>query len=306
MALEATVFGDKSTYDVLIIGSGPAGLTAAIYARNANLKTGYIEKDVPGGKLVNIKSITNYPGYKQISGVDLALTIYEQANDLGAEYIYGKVTQIVPKLNYLAVYTEDGMTRYTKVCIVATGVSETKLAIPGAEQLSNKGISYCAVCDGTLAKQKDVMIYGSGQEAINNAIYLSAIASKIYLVNPHDKFDGNTNELKSLANVEILMNSSIQNVNGIDQLESVVINNKTFPIHYLFVCIGHHIANEILTDHSLINPDGTIKINDRKQTLVPGLFAIGDVTKTTYRQIATATNDGVIAALNAIKYIKEE
>jgi thioredoxin reductase (NADPH) len=306
MALEATVFGDESTYDVLIVGSGPAGLTAAIYARNANLKTGYIEKDVPGGKLVGIKSISNYPGHKQINGADLALIMYEQANDLGAEYIYGKVTQIVPKLNYLAVYTEDGMTRYTKVCIIATGVSENRLQIPGAEQLNNKGISYCAVCDGSLAKGKAVMVYGGNQEAINNAIYLSSIASKIYLVNPDDKFDGDINELKSLSNVELLTNSPIQNVSGVDKLENVVINNKTFSVHYLFVCIGDHAANELLSDHSLINTDGTIKINERKQTSIPGLFAIGDVTKNKYRQIATATNDGVIAALNAIRYIKEE
>jgi thioredoxin reductase (NADPH) len=270
------------------------------------MKTGYIEKDVPGGKLVNIAAINNYPGRKNVNGADLALTMYEQANELGAEYIYGKVTQIVRKLNYLAIYTDDGMTRYTRACIVAIGVSENKLDVPEVQQLNNKGVSYCATCDGLLAKHKDVMVYGNNQEAINNAIYLSSIAAKIYLVNPHDKFDGDINKIKSLNNVQILTSATINSVSGIDKLEAVVVNNRPITVQYLFINIGHHAAGNLLGDSSLINADGTIKVNENKATAIPGLFAAGDITKTSIRQISTAASDGAIATINAIKYIKEQ
>jgi thioredoxin reductase (NADPH) len=307
MALEATVFGDSSTYDILIIGSGPAGLTAAIYARKANLKTGFIEKDVPGGKLVNLKDINNYPGFKSINGADLALNFYEHATEAGAEYIYGHVTQVVQKLNYHAVYTEDGSTRYAKACIIATGVNENKLQIAGADALTNKGISYCAVCDGSLANGKPVIVYGHSQEAINNAVYLSSIASKIYLISPNDQFDVDLSLIKQLKNIEIITGASIKEAKGTEKLESVILSNdKSIICAYLFVFIGHHAASELLNNKVLINDDGTIKVNENKETSIPGLYAIGDVSKTMFRQIVTAANDGTIAALNAIKYIKQQ
>jgi thioredoxin reductase (NADPH) len=315
MGLETLTASDSNTFDILIVGGGPAALTAAIYARKANFKVGFIEKDIPGGKVVNLPNITNYSGFKSITGADLALNMYTQATDLGAKYIYGKVTGIVKRQNYHVAFLENGVNYFTRALIIATGTTEIKLNVPGENEYHDKGVSYCALCDGSLTKGKTVVLFGGDNIAIKNAIYLSNIASKIYLIDRNDEFSATTdliNVVKKNTNIEIIHNATCLEIKGDKQQVTSVdikVKDKTMnlPTNYVFIFVGSNSESGFLTNiEHLLNPDGTIVVDEYKQTPVKGIFAAGDVTKNIYRQISTAVGDGALAALSAIKYIKEE
>jgi thioredoxin reductase (NADPH) len=314
MGLETLTASDANTFDILIIGAGPAGLTAAIYGRKANLKVGFIEQDVPGGKIVNLPNITNFPGYKSIAGADLALNMYNQATELGAIYIYGKVTGVVQRQNYHVAFLENGVNYFAKALIVATGTTEIKLNVPGEEEYRNKGISYCALCDGALTKSKTVAVFGNDDHAIENAIYLASIANKVYLITKEDKLLGNDNLIKVLSknkNIQIInqaicleIKGNKQQVTGVDL--KVNGQNQSLSVNYVFVFIGSHTDSDFLTNINQITDANGVVITDQyKQTKIKGIFAAGDVSKNIYRQISTAVGDGAFAALSAIKYLKE-
>jgi thioredoxin reductase (NADPH) len=315
MALETLTASDANTYDILIIGGGPAGLTAAIYGCRANLKVGFIESDVPGGKIVNIPNITNYPGIKTITGADLALNMYTQATQAGAIYLYGKVTGIVQKNNYHVAFLENGVNYFAKALIVATGATEIKLNVPGEDEYRNKGVSYCAICDGALTKEKNVVIFGGNDTAIKDAIYLAGIAKQVQVVCKESQLNGeesSINALKKSKNIKVVFNASCDSIKGNgNNVTSVVIKSENksieIPTDYVFVFVGSHIDSNFLTNAcGVVNSDGIILTDQQKQTKIKGLFAVGDITRTIYRQITTATSDGAIAALSAIKYIKEQ
>jgi thioredoxin reductase (NADPH) len=315
MALETLTASDANTYDILIIGAGPAGLTAAIYGRKANMKVGFIEQEVPGGKIVNLPEITNYPGHKNISGADLALNMYNQATELGAVYIYGKVTGIVKKQNYHVAFLENGVNYFAKAIIVATGTTEIKLNVPGEDEYKNKGISYCAICDGSLTKDKVVTVFGNNDVALKDTIYLAGIARKIFLVIKEEKLQSN-NDLASAvqrcSNVEIITNAECIRVKGDKHKVTDVdikINSKeqTLKTDFIFVFVGSHTGSDFLSaNNELINSDGVIVVDKDQQTKTSGIFAAGDVSKNIYRQISTAVGDGATATLSAIKFIKLE
>jgi thioredoxin reductase (NADPH) len=304
MPLETIIAGDTNTFDVLIIGGGPAGLTAAMYIARANLKVGFIEKNIPGGQVVNIPTIYNYPGINEISGSDLALNLYQQATGLKATYIYGEVTSVVKKLGYQVVYTSDGNIRYAKAIIVATGISHNKLNIEGEEQYYQKGISYCYTCDGALAKDKTIAIIGNDNEALQALDYLSNIAKKIYFI---------SNLLitnKSIKNVEIYKDYQIKRINGDSQnVTSIEIassnDTKSLEVSFVFVFNGYKPSTSFLSKEIELD-NGLIKINSKMQTSLPDIFAIGDITKTNDRQIITAMSDGVIASSCVINFVKNE
>ncbi|MDR0739962.1 MAG: FAD-dependent oxidoreductase [Mycoplasmataceae bacterium] len=313
MALETLTASDANTFDILIIGAGPAGLTAAMYGRKANLKVGFIEQEIPGGKVVNIPDVTNYPGYKTIPGADLALNMYTQAIENGAIYIYGKVTGIIHKQDYHVAFLENGANYFTKALIIATGTTEIKLNVPGEDEYKNKGISYCALCDGLLTKNKTITVFGNNDLAFKDTLYLTDIANKIYLIIKEDKMIGNDNlinSIKNKKNIEIIYDATCVDVKGDGQkVTSINIKIKdkiqTFKMDYVFVFIGSHTEGGFLSNVSeIIDNNGVIQTDEYKQTKIPGIFAAGDVSKTMYRQISTAVGDGALAALAAIKYIK--
>jgi thioredoxin reductase (NADPH) len=313
MGLETLTASDANTFDILIIGGGPAGLTAAIYGCKANLKVGFIEQDVPGGKIVNLPKITNYPGYPAIAGADLALNMYTQATEAGAIYIYGKVTGIIQRQNYHVAFLENGVNYFAKALIIATGTTETKLNIPGANEYKNKGVSYCAVCDGALTKNKDVVVLGNNDIAVQDAIYLSGIANKVYLLINEPKLNVPDNVIDVLnknKKIQLIHSAKCLAIQGDqEQITSIDIEvnqqKQTINVSYVFSFIGSHTGSDFLTNlHQVVDADGIIIVDQNKQTKVKGIFAAGDVIKKYYRQITTAVGDGTLAALSAIKYLK--
>lgn len=299
MPLETIIAGDTNTFDVLIIGGGPAGLTAAMYIARANLKVGFIEKNVPGGQIVNIPTIYNYPGISQINGSDLALNLYKQATSLKAQYIYGEVVSVVKKLGYQVVYTSDGNIRYAKAIIVATGISHNKLNIVGEDEFAYRGVSYCYTCDGALAKDKEIAIIGNDHEALDALNYLSSIAKKIYFIS-------NLQVHQQYKNVEILKDRQCKKINGSQSVNSIELNDsKTINVSFVFIFNGYKPITSFLPKE-INTKDGLIVVNDKMQTSMNDIYAIGDVTKNNNRQIITAMNDGVVATNDVIKFVKTE
>lgn len=314
MGLQHKMMSDSNTYDVIVIGAGPSSFATCIYLGNAGYKVAYIEKNIPGGKLVNIPLITNYPGYKQISGADLALNMYEHAQKMGVISLFGEVSQIDQYLNYHVVYTTDGAIRYTKALVIATGTVENKLEAKDANKYEHKGVSYCAICDGALAKDKDVIVTGSGDLALTNAIYLSKFCKQIYLIVSNDQFrvkQFDLNLLKQANNIKVVFNSLVDTVLGDDnKVTGAIIKDintnkqQTIDCSYIFNYTGSIPATNYLRNTKLLDNDGNVVHNQKMETNVPGIYAIGDVTNNQFKQITIAVSDGTIAALNIQQYLR--
>lgn len=309
MGLETRIVTDENKFDVLIIGSGPASFSCAIYLCRAGLKVGYIEKNVPGGRLVNISIIENYPGFKQIDGASLALNMYEQAEAVGAIPIFGEVRQIGTYQDYKVVYTTDGVTRYCKYLVIATGTSSKTLELDEVPKLTGHGISYCAICEGSLAKGQDVVVIGGGDSAVSNAIYLSRICNKVYLIHRRDQFRARESfvaQLEKHPNIELVMNSEVIEFLGDKKLSGVRVKNKDNSIKeiactFAFIYIGASPNNSFIKDKTMLDKDGFIIHNEFMQTSDPQIYAIGDISNKHYQQITVAVGNGTIAALNIIE-----
>lgn len=306
---------EKKIYDVLVIGAGPGGMTAAIYAKRSNLDVAFIEKGAPGGKVALTSTIENYPGFDSIQGFQLSLNIYNQTKLLEIEHIYGEVVSFDKYEDVFTVITIDNVIRYAKSIILATGMTEKKFGIPGEEAFYGRGISYCAICDGVFYKNLEVAVLGAGNSAFKEARFLATIAKKVYLVHRTDKFRADEIEViqtKKIANIEILTHKEMKSFNGNKKIESITfINTKTkaeeeLKIDGVFSFIGYvPITNYI--NHELVKLDNFYIIsNNSMETFTKGIYAIGDVTVKEYRQIATAISDGAIAALEAKKYIENK
>lgn len=303
-------------FDILIIGSGPGGLTASIYAARAELRVAFIEGNTPGGKVTTTSKIENYPGFSQINGADLALNMLNQATNLKAQYIYGWVTNIIKdeENNLFCVTTKEGQTYFSKVVIVATGMKERKLGLPREKEFEGHGISYCAVCDGSLYANKDVAVDGGGNSAVQESLYLCKMVKTLYLIHRREQFRADqimVDELKQKPNVKICTPYIVTEYLGDKHLTGIKIKNvntseeKILPVECLFPFIGFNPATEFITNFPILNDAKQIITNERKETVVPGLFAVGDVTTNPFRQITTATSDGTTAALAAIDYINK-
>ena len=297
-------------YDIIIVGAGPAGLTSAIYASRASKKILVLEAKNYGGEIINTLDIENYPVEPHISGFDFATKIYNQAKDLGAEILFEKVINIKDLGNEKEVITTKN-TYHTKAIILATGSETRKLGLDNEDELVGKGISYCATCDGAFYKNKIVAVVGGGNTALEDALYLTDLASKVYLIHRRDEFRGENKtleQLKEKKNIKFIYNSNITKLNKNDKLESIEITNndgtkRTINIDGLFVAIGRIPENQNFS--SLINLDknGYIIAKEDCSTNTPGIFAAGDNRVKEVRQLVTATSDGAIAAISAIKYI---
>ena len=299
-------------YDLIIVGAGPAGLTAGIYARRANKKTLILEANTYGGQIINAHAIDNYPTQPHINGFDFATKLYNQTKELGAEIKFEKVVEIEDGKTKKVITNKN--TYETKTIILATGSDNRKLGIERENELIGKGVSYCATCDGAFYKNEDVAIVGNGNKALEDALFLSDIVNKVYIINSKDKFTDDNNLLEKLKpNVEIFYNSSIIKLLGNDKLTGIEISTKGITqevdITGLFVDVGRVPENENFI--SLINVDekGYIIANEDCHTNVDGIFVAGDNRVKKVRQLTTAVSDGTIAAVEAIKYInnlKEE
>lgn len=289
-------------YDIVIIGAGPAGMTAAIYASRANKKVLVLEELNYGGQIINTTNIENYPIEENISGFDFATKLYNQIIKLGVEVKLEKVISI----NNKEIKTNKS-TYQAKAIIIATGLKTRKLELPKEEELIGRGISYCATCDGALYKDKDVAIVGGGNTALEDALYLSNICSKVYLIHRRNEFRADPITVEKIINkdnIEILYDSIITRINGNDYLESIELNNnKIINISGLFIAIGK-IPNIDFIDIETTE-DGYIKSNELCHTNIEGIFVAGDIKDKSLRQLVTATSDGAIAATEAIKYINK-
>ena len=300
-------------YDIIIIGAGPAGLTSAIYARRSNKKVLVLEAMSYGGQLINILDIENYPGYEHINGVDLATKLYDQAINLGAEILFEKVIDIKIDDKVKEVITSDNKYK-GKTVIIATGSENRKLGLVNENELIGKGISYCATCDGNFYKNKIVAVVGGGKVALEDALYLSNICKLVYLIHHSDKFSDDDEVmplLKEKENVKFIVNNNVTKLNANSVLESIEVTNKdgekeNIRVSGLFVAIGRIPENGNFGKIINLNEKGYVVASDNCHTNMEGIFAAGDNRVKSLRQIVTATNDGAVAAVEAIKYINRE
>lgn len=292
-------------YDIIIVGAGPAGLTAAIYARRANKKVLVFEGKNYGGQIVNAHLVENYPGISSISGFDLATNMYNQAVNLGTEFKFEMVKKITSEKQ---VMTDKG-TYSAKAIILATGAENRKLNLPMETEYIGKGISYCATCDGNFYKNKDVAIVGGGNTALEDALYLSNICNKVYLIHRRDSFRGEENyvdQIKLSDNIELILNSSVVELKGEDKLNAIVVENsnkeiRELEVSGLFIAVGQQPKNEIFADVIEIDDKGYIKTEDGVHTNIPGIYVAGDTRFKDLKQLTTAVSDGSVASNVAMK-----
>lgn len=298
--------------DVVVIGAGPGGLTAALYASRANLKTILLEKGAPGGELINTADVENYPGYSLIGGPELATNMYEGAMRFGAEHVYGDVTHIEIHGNERHIHTSDKVYVASAV-VIATGAYNRKLAVEGEERLAGQGVSYCAVCDGFFFRNKNLVVVGGGDSAVEEGTYLTNFADKVTIVHRRDELRAQKIlQDRAFANekVDFIWDSVVEEVKGENAVNAVQLRNiKTnevtdFAADGVFVYVGIVPNSAVVADLGVTDEEGWVVTNEKMETSVPGIYAVGDVRKTVLRQIATAVGDGSIAGHMAYQYIE--
>lgn len=300
-------------YDTIIIGAGPAGMTAALYAARSNLKVALIEGGLPGGQMNNTSDIENYPGYANISGPELAEKMFEPLENLGVEHLYGFVETIEDHGDIKKVITDDEEFE-TRTVIVATGSKHRLLRVPGEEELNSRGVSYCAVCDGAFFRDQDLLVVGGGDSAVEEAIFLTQFAKSVTIVHRRDELRAqNVLQDRAFANEKInfIWDSVVKEIKGENRVDSVVIENvKTNQVTEhafggVFIYVGLDPVSEFTKDLQIQDASGWIVTDDHMKTSVAGVFAVGDVRQKDLRQVTTAVGDGAIAGQEAYKYITE-
>ena len=302
----------EKIYDIAILGGGPGGITASIYAKRAGLDVVVIEKNMPGGAITTTPEISNYTGFLSISGMDLATKMFEHATSFDIPFIFDEVKS-VDLLGETKKVECFGQTIFAKTIIIGIGASVRRLDVVGEKKFIGKGISYCATCDGNFFKGHKVAVVGGGNTALEDALYLSNLASDVFLIHRREEFRGQeylVNKLKEKDNVHFVLNSVVTSLEGQDKLSSVVIENleskqqTPLAVDGLFVCIGRGPDTDIFGGQLQLNDAGYIKTDCNMKTNIDGVFAIGDIRNTPLRQIITACSDGAIASTKAFEYIK--
>lgn len=292
-------------YDLIIVGMGISGISAAIYAKNSGLNVLLLDKDTPGGLLNKINKINNYPGYSEVTGPDLSLELFNSVNKLNIPYKIVEVTSIEVKGNKKIVKTANE-TFESNFVIIASGRKNRKLGLRNEEKLLGHGISTCALCDGALYKNKEVAVVGGGNSALEEALYLAGIVKKVYLIHRRDAFRANdslVDQIKENKNIEILYNSEVTSiVEEEGKLKEIVINKeKHLEVSALFTYVGFEPSNDFLGTLEITNESGYIEVNQNYETKIKGIYAVGDCIKKDIYQLVTAANDGAVAALNVRK-----
>ncbi|MDM5335005.1 thioredoxin-disulfide reductase [Ureibacillus composti] len=305
---------EEKIYDVVIIGAGPAGMTAAVYASRANLSTIMIERGIPGGQMANTEEVENYPGFDTILGPELSTKMFEHAKKFGAEYAYGDVSEIINGEDYKII--KAGSKEYkTRSIIITSGAEYKKMGIPGEKELGGRGVSYCAVCDGAFFKQKNLIVVGGGDSAVEEGVYLTRFADKVTIVHRRDQLRAQKIlQDRAFANekVDFIWNNTVKEINEKDgKVGSVTLVNtvdgteQEVQADGVFVYIGMIPLTAPFQNLGILNEQGYIVTNDKMETSVKGIFAAGDVRDKMLRQIVTATGDGSIAAQSAQHYVEE-
>ncbi len=299
--------------DVAIIGGGIAGITAGLYAKRSNLSVMAIDRNVFGGKLAKLGEIYNYPGFETISGPEFAYKLMEQADKNGIELEYGNVINVTKQEdNIFLVQTEEHMIR-AKVVIIATGTIEKQLGISGEKELLNRGVSYCATCDGPLYRHKEVAVVGYLDTALEEAIYLSGIAKTVFLISRVSAKEIESEKLPfALArnNIQLIDRTDVVAIKGQEHVDSISVMNldthdeREIKVSAVFPYIGQKTLTEFLANLKVETRNGYLVVNKDMETNIPGLLAAGDTTDKKLRQLVTAAGDGCIAATSAIRYIK--
>ena len=292
-------------YDLIIIGAGPGGLTAAIYAARAGKSVLVYEKEGIGGQIATSPKVENYPGIRSVSGTELADNLYEQAVSFGVQIEFAEVEKITDNGTTKTVVTDYGSQECRKV-IIATGVRHKKLGLPEEADFEGRGVSYCAVCDGAFYKNADVAVVGGGNAALRSVQLLSGICNKVYLIHRRSEFRAEkmiSDEVKALPNVVFVLDSVITALDGNGVLSSVTVENlsdhrtSALDVRALFVCVGQIPSNEAFRGLVDIDESGYIIAGEDCRTNVPGIYAVGDCRTKAIRQLTTATADGAVAAL---------
>ncbi len=302
-------------FDVMIIGGGPAGLSAAIYAARGGLKTAVFERAFVGGQITVTEDVENYPGFEEpLTGFELAEKMHTQAERFGAEFFDEEVTALGMEGLCKIVETSDGTKHRAKAVIFCTGAHPRRLNVPGEEQYTGRGVSYCATCDGALYKNKIVAVVGGGDSAVEEALFLTRFASKVYIIHRRDELRAQKIiQQRALNNpkIEMVWDTVVQEIQGdsmVDKLE--VYNRKTKDIGYIpvdgvFIYVGILPNNELMESRIDLDEFGFVITDEYMQTNVPGVYAAGDIRHTVLRQVVTATSDGATAAWSAEKWIIE-
>lgn len=298
-------------YDIIVVGAGTAGLSAAIYGVRAGKKVLVLEEKSYGGQIINTPEVENYPGIKNISGFEFATNLYEQAKELGAEIAYERVKQILDGEEKKQVITGE-KTYEAKSVIIATGAKNRPLGLEGEKEFIGAGISYCATCDGMFFRGKDVAVVGGGNTALEDTTFLSNYCNKVYLIHRRDEFRGDehsVNRLKQKENVEFVMESRVTELAGEGRLDAITVEHiptgelRNISVAGLFVAIGQMPDNEAFRELIDVDVAGYICATEDCKTKVPGVFTAGDCRTKTVRQLTTAAADGAVAALAACEYI---
>jgi len=300
------------SYDVIIIGAGPAGMTAALYASRANLSVLLLDRGIYGGQMNNTAAIENYPGFKSILGPDLAKDMYESATQFGAEYAYGSVESVEDQGDVKIVKT-DSDTFETKALVIGTGSEYRKLGVPGEDTYGGRGVSYCAVCDGAFFRNKHVVVIGGGDSAIEEGSYLTQLADKVTVIHRRDQLRAQQilqDRAFSNDKMDFVWNSNVTEIVGDGKkVTGVKINNnKTgenseLAVDGVFIYVGINPITKPFGNLGITDENGWIETNDHMETKVPGIFAIGDVRKKDLRQVATAVGEGGTAGQQVYSYI---
>jgi len=300
-------------YDVAVMGAGPAGLTAALYAARARLSTVVVEKMFPGGQAALTDIIENYPGFTEgISGIQLADAMKRQAERFGAEFTNGDVERIEKNDDLFTVFLK-GESIKAKTVILAAGAQPRKLGVKGEKEFTGRGISYCATCDGAFYKDKPIAVVGGGDTAIQEALYLTRFASEIYVIHRRDQLRA-TKVLQERAfkneKIKFVWDSVVKEIKGEGTVDEVVVENvktgklDSLRVDGIFIAIGHIPNTDFVKDLVQLNEQGYVITDAYMATNVPGIFAAGDMRQKDLRQVVTAVSDGAIAAVEAGKYLE--
>lgn len=303
----------ENIYDLIIVGSGPAGLTAGIYAGRAELNALIIEKNgMSGGQIINTYEVDNYPGIPGVSGFELANKFREHCENLGANFVEGDVASLEVEGDIKKITLEDGQIFLGKTVIIATGTVYRKLAVPGEKEFSGMGVSYCATCDGAFFRNKVTAVVGGGDVAVEDAIFLARLCKKVYVIHRRDEFRAAkslTTKLLEMENVEVLWNAVVEEIEGTEAVNGIRIKNietekvENIEVSGVFIAVGSIPSSDVYRELVTMDDYGYIVADETCETNIPGIFAAGDIRAKALKQIITAAADGANAITAVEKYL---